>query len=88
MSAPKEILDLVARFELHRESYTSGQYNETQLRRSKRGKVRGFAIVLSTLDQCRAIERGQKNRFLRGGRKASVLPLTCPISFVINVVRL
>jgi predicted type IV restriction endonuclease len=33
MSAPKEILDLVARFELHRESYTSGQYNETQLRR-------------------------------------------------------
>jgi hypothetical protein len=33
MSAPKEFLDLVARFELHRESYTSGQYNETQLRR-------------------------------------------------------
>ena len=33
MSAPKEILDLVARFNLHRESYTSGQYNETQLRR-------------------------------------------------------
>ena len=33
MSAPKEILDLVERFERHRESYTSGQYNETQLRR-------------------------------------------------------
>lgn len=33
MGAPKEILDLVARFDLHRESYTSGQYNETQLRR-------------------------------------------------------
>lgn len=33
MSAPKEILDLVARFGLHRQSYTSGQCNETQLRR-------------------------------------------------------
>jgi len=33
MDAPREILDLVARFNLHRESYTSGQYNETQLRR-------------------------------------------------------
>jgi len=31
--APKEILDLVARFELHVEAYKAGQYNETQLRR-------------------------------------------------------
>jgi hypothetical protein len=31
--APKEILDLVARFELHIDAYKSGQYNETQLRR-------------------------------------------------------
>ena len=33
MPAPKEILDLVARFELHLDAYKSGQYNETQLRR-------------------------------------------------------
>ncbi len=33
MNAPREILDLMARFDLHRESYMSGQYNETQLRR-------------------------------------------------------
>ncbi len=31
--ALKEILDLVARFELHLDAYKSGQYNETQLRR-------------------------------------------------------
>jgi hypothetical protein len=33
MAAPKEILDLVRRFDEHKESYISGQYNETQLRR-------------------------------------------------------
>jgi len=33
MAAPKEILGLVERFERNRESYRSGQYNETQLRR-------------------------------------------------------
>ncbi|MDI6807550.1 MAG: Eco57I restriction-modification methylase domain-containing protein [Candidatus Eisenbacteria bacterium] len=33
MSAPKEILELVERFERNREAYRSGQYNETQLRR-------------------------------------------------------
>ena len=33
MNAPAGILQLVARFDLHRESYTSGQYNETQFRR-------------------------------------------------------
>jgi hypothetical protein len=33
MSAPQEIVDLVGRFERNREAYTSGQYNETQLRR-------------------------------------------------------
>ena len=33
MSAPREILDLVARFEQQLEAYKSGQYNETQLRR-------------------------------------------------------
>jgi hypothetical protein len=33
LSAPKEILELVRRFEEHRESYLSGHYNETQLRR-------------------------------------------------------
>ena len=33
MSAPPEILDLVARFELHLDAYKAGQYNETQLRR-------------------------------------------------------
>lgn len=32
-SAPKEILDLVARFEQQIDAYKSGQYNETQLRR-------------------------------------------------------
>ncbi|MGC2063966.1 MAG: hypothetical protein WA610_13400 [Thermodesulfovibrionales bacterium] len=33
MSPPKEITDLIERFERNRESYLSGQYNETQLRR-------------------------------------------------------
>jgi hypothetical protein len=33
VSAPREILDLVARFEQQLEAYKSGQYNETQLRR-------------------------------------------------------
>jgi type I restriction-modification system DNA methylase subunit len=33
MSAPKEILDLVERFERQLDAYKSGQYNETQLRR-------------------------------------------------------
>jgi len=33
MSAPQQLLNLVARFDTHRDSYTSGQYHETQLRR-------------------------------------------------------
>ncbi|MCW5554168.1 MAG: N-6 DNA methylase [Verrucomicrobiae bacterium] len=33
MPAPREILDLVVRFEQQLEAYQSGQYNETQLRR-------------------------------------------------------
>src|SRR2546425_6190104 len=33
MSAPKEILDLVERFERNKDAYRSPQYNETQLRR-------------------------------------------------------
>jgi hypothetical protein len=33
MSAPKEILELVKRFEQNSEAYLSGRYNETQLRR-------------------------------------------------------
>ena len=33
MSAPKEILRLIDQFELHLDSYKSGQYNEAQLRR-------------------------------------------------------
>jgi hypothetical protein len=33
MGLPKEIADLVERFERNRESYKSGQYNEAQLRR-------------------------------------------------------
>lgn len=33
MSVPKEILDLVERFERQLDAYKSGQYNETQLRR-------------------------------------------------------
>ena len=33
MSAPSQIISLVERFERNREAYTSGQYNETQLRR-------------------------------------------------------
>lgn len=33
MSAPREVIELVERFDLHAESYRSGQYNETQLRR-------------------------------------------------------
>ena len=33
MAAPREILDLVARFDQQLEAYKSGQYNETQLRR-------------------------------------------------------
>ena len=33
LAAPKEIVDLVERFESNRESYKSGHYNETQVRR-------------------------------------------------------
>jgi len=33
MPVPSPILDLIARFERNRETYTSGHYNETQLRR-------------------------------------------------------
>ena len=33
MAAPAEIIELVERFELHRDSYQSAGYNETQLRR-------------------------------------------------------
>ena len=33
MSAPSTVFELLARFNLHRETYSSGQYNETQLRR-------------------------------------------------------
>ena len=33
VAAPAEIIELVERFDLHRESYQSSQYNETQLRR-------------------------------------------------------
>lgn len=33
MSAPQAILDLVERFDLHRDSYFSPGYNETQVRR-------------------------------------------------------
>lgn len=33
MGAPKEIIDLVERFDRHLEAYKSGRYNETQLRR-------------------------------------------------------
>ena len=33
MPAPAEILQLVERFNLHRETYLSPRYNETQLRR-------------------------------------------------------
>lgn len=33
MTAPKDVLDLTEKFERHRESYESGAYNETQLRR-------------------------------------------------------
>jgi hypothetical protein len=33
VAAPKEILDLIARFEQQLDAYKSGQYNETQLRR-------------------------------------------------------
>src|SRR5437879_2658763 len=33
MTVPQEIRDLIERFDLHSESYRSGQYNETQLRR-------------------------------------------------------
>ena len=33
LAAPKEIADLVERFESNKESYKSGHYNETQVRR-------------------------------------------------------
>ncbi|MGV8175994.1 MAG: hypothetical protein ACP5OU_09860, partial [Methanothrix sp.] len=33
MAAPEEIADLVERFERNKESYKSGHYNETQVRR-------------------------------------------------------
>jgi predicted type IV restriction endonuclease len=33
MLAPQAVLDLISRFENNYDAYTSGQYNETQLRR-------------------------------------------------------
>ena len=33
MSAPRDILELIARFEQQLDAYKSGQYNETQVRR-------------------------------------------------------
>ena len=33
MTVPKEVLELINRFDRNREAYQSGQYNETQLRR-------------------------------------------------------
>jgi predicted type IV restriction endonuclease len=33
MDVPKEVLELIERFDAHRDSYQSIQYNETQLRR-------------------------------------------------------
>jgi hypothetical protein len=33
MPAPKEVVDLVEKFERYIESYKSSQYNETQIRR-------------------------------------------------------
>ncbi len=36
MATPKEITDLVARFDRNRDAYRSGQYSETQLRREFR----------------------------------------------------
>ena len=33
MTAPDSIKQLVERFELHRDAYRAGKYNETQLRR-------------------------------------------------------
>ncbi len=33
MSAPREAIGIVERFDRNRESYQSGKYNETQLRR-------------------------------------------------------
>jgi hypothetical protein len=33
VAAPKEILDLIERFERNLDAYKTGQYNETQLRR-------------------------------------------------------
>ena len=33
MPAPQAILDLIERFDLHRDSYLSPNYNETQVRR-------------------------------------------------------
>jgi len=33
MAVPEEIMDLVERFESNLESYKSGHYNETQVRR-------------------------------------------------------
>jgi hypothetical protein len=34
MAAPKQIFELVARFDRNRDAYRSGQFNEPQLRRS------------------------------------------------------
>jgi hypothetical protein len=39
LEAPKEIVDLVERFESNLESYKSGHYNETQVRREFVGRV-------------------------------------------------
>jgi hypothetical protein len=68
VTAPAEIIELVKRFELHRESYQSAGYNETQLRRefvdpffqalgwdvdNERGYAEAQLIVFCTLPSSR-----------------------------------
>lgn len=45
MTCPEQVIELVKRFDEHREAYKSGRYNETQLRRMKvtRCKITRFS---------------------------------------------
>jgi hypothetical protein len=51
MSAPREIIELIDRFDLHAEPYRSGRYNETQLRRP----VKDESVVLVCIKPTNAL---------------------------------
>ena len=58
MTAPEIIKDLVKRFDEHRESYRSGRYNETQLRREFLDPFYDAKQMLHTPQEIESLQRG------------------------------